>query len=263
MQISPEIEEAARDSAAGIDEVLLSDALQQNPDAVLQIIQYLLYAAKINAKIEIKQGETGSKALAAIQESDISMNPNTDPDSDEIKASPEEKSEILGKLEKRFMERTKGRKRTHDWPKIENTLSEVSDTDMLSLIKMEQEGHCPTIFKCDKHGFSIATGTKETPENTRNCTYTGQESIGLCCIAGDCAPSAVEMAREMGVTLMTAKQYRAFIKTGEYDIEGYTLLQSSGDDILCIGNRNRVYFTNKGPNADRGWRGIKEFHWAE
>ncbi|MFC1810656.1 DUF4256 domain-containing protein [Patescibacteria group bacterium] len=110
---------------------------------------------------------------------------------------------------------------------IRTTLENSDDSILRSIIAMEKAGHEPCVFQETERGFYIGSAVKETPENERNCVLnqTQREDIPSC---DSNSKSAIEMADEMGVRIMTLKEYSHLRKncgqSRNFDFEGETWL---------------------------------------
>jgi hypothetical protein len=126
-----------------------------------------------------------------------------------------QKEELLKTLEKRF-EKNMNRHKGLEWNKIKAKL-EASPAKLWSLNEMELTGGEPDVVAFDKKTgtYLFFDCSPETPSERRSICYDreGLES------RKEHKPktSAIDMADEMGVELLTEEQYRDLQKLGKFD----------------------------------------------
>ena len=129
--------------------------------------------------------------------------------------SSEQKKELLKTLRTRFeknMERHKG----IDWDKVQAKL-EANPGKLRSLFEMEDTGGEPDVVGHDKKTgeYIFYDCSAESPKGRRSVCYDDEALISR----KEHKPpkSAVGMAREMGIELLTEAQYRHLQQLGMFD----------------------------------------------
>lgn len=196
--------------------------------------------------------------------------------------APAEVAKTLTALEARFKSKTylhKGLK----WERVRATLEDDNEA-LLSIIKMEKEGHEPNVYRFDQEGFDIGTCSKEVPENTRNCVYDETaakylESLDDPEIVFN--GNAIAQAQEMGLELMLPDKYQKVLQEkahGELDpietstcwllTDEKTRKKDDKEGKAFWGNAKGGYSANISQDyavihsATRGWRGTRRILWA-
>jgi hypothetical protein len=142
----------------------------------------------------------------------------TDPSIERV-LSPEQAEEILRTLQNRF--NSKKHCKMHEginWADVEASLK-ANPEALWSLNQMESAGHVPKVYYVDESSYYFGTCSSETPGSSRNCVYDEEAADRLrenepqAVFNG----SAVEMAKAMGIELMSPEHYSTFlIKSGMY-----------------------------------------------
>jgi hypothetical protein len=128
---------------------------------------------------------------------------------------PEEQTALLGILKSRF-EKNMHRHKDLRWTDIQPKL-EVAADKLWSLNQMEITGGEPDVvtFEAQTGAFVFCDCSAESPKGRRSVCYdrVGQDS------RKEHRPenNAVDMAAEMGITLLTEAQYRELQTLGEFD----------------------------------------------
>jgi hypothetical protein len=178
--------------------------------------------------------------------------------------SPEQIETLIGTLKVRF-EKNMNRHNGIDWAKVQARLvSEESAVKLWSLNEMERTGGEPDVV-----GFDQATGefifydcSAESPKGRRSICYdrAGLES------RKEFKPenTAVDMATEMHIELLTEAEYRALQKLGNFDEKTSSWIQTPveirklGGALFCDRRYNHVFVFHNGAEsyyAARGFRG--------
>lgn len=139
---------------------------------------------------------------------------------------------LLGVLKLRF-EKNMDRHKGVDWAKVKARL-ESNPGKLRSLHEMEQTGGEPDVVGYDKKAgeyiwFDCAP---ETPTGRRSVCYDreGLESRK----SFKPKNNAIDMAKAMGIELLTEEQYRELQKTGTYDVKTSSWVKTP-DDIRNLG----------------------------
>lgn len=177
--------------------------------------------------------------------------------------SSEQQDALLKTLKKRF-EKNMHRHKGLDWEKIEKKLK-TGKKKLWSLNEMEQSGGEPDVLELDKKSntYIFYDCSAESPKGRRSICYDreAQES------RKEHKPknNAVDMAAEMGIELLTEKQYRELQKSGNYDtktsswIETPPEIRELGGALFADFRYNNVFvYHNSAPSyyASRGFRGL-------
>lgn len=148
-------------------------------------------------------------------------------DSNMKELSPEQRDELLGKLEARF-ENHMSRHQGLQWAKVRARLR--ADAGKLwSLYEMERTGGEPDVVGYDKKTgeYVFVDCSPETPKGRVSVCYDreGLES------RKEHRPenNAVDMAAAMGIELLTEQQYRDLQKLGEFDTKTSSWVKTPAD----------------------------------
>ena len=178
------------------------------------------------------------------------------------KISPEKRIFLLETLKNRF-EKNRNRHKEIDWANVQAKL-ELRDDKLLSNNKMEETGGEPDVTgydeKLDEYVFSDCSA--ETPKGRRSLCYDRDALESR----KEFKPinSAIDMAAEMGIELLTEEDYRNLQKIGEFDLKTSTWvttpdeIRKLGGAIFCDRRYNRVFTYHNGAEsyyAVRGFRG--------
>jgi len=180
----------------------------------------------------------------------------------EKRLPPDQLKELLSTLKDRFaknMNRHKG----VDWSTVQTKL-EGNTEKLWSLSEMERTGGEPDVVGFDKKTseYNFYDCSAETPKGRRSICYD-REALES---RKEHKPksSAVEMAAEMGVELLTEEQYRALQKLGEFDTKTSSWISTPpdirklGGALFCDRRYDTVFLYPNGAEsyyAARGFRG--------
>jgi hypothetical protein len=172
-----------------------------------------------------------------------------------------ERDELLETLSARF-ESNMNRHDDLDWTSVHDRL--IADTQrLLSLGEMERTGGEPDVIGYDQKTGEVhfVDCSPESPAGRRSLCYdrAGLESRK----EHRPANSAVDMAREMKVDLLTEARYRALQNLGEFDTKTSSWIltppsiRSLGGALFCDRRYGEVFTYHNGAqsyNASRGFR---------
>jgi hypothetical protein len=131
--------------------------------------------------------------------------------------SPKQQEELLRTLKTRF-EKNKGRHKSFEWPEVQAKLKSHPEK-LWSLNEMERTGGEPDVVGYDKKTgqYIFYDCSEESPKGRRSICYD-REALES---RKEHKPknSAVGMATEMGIELLTEEQYRELQKLGKFDIK--------------------------------------------
>ncbi|HEX4985950.1 MAG TPA: DUF4256 domain-containing protein [Burkholderiales bacterium] len=170
----------------------------------------------------------------------------------------------LFKILKIRFEKHKPRHKTLDWSKVQARL-DADPEKLRSLDEMEKSGGEPDVVGQDKKTgvFIFFDCSAESPEGRRSVCYDreGLES------RKEHRPktSAIDMAKAMGIDLLTEEQYRELQKLGEFDLKTSSWVQTPsnirklGGALFCDRRYGKVFTYHNGAQsyyAARGFRGM-------
>lgn len=179
------------------------------------------------------------------------------------KLSTERREELLRGLKVRF-EKNMNRHKSLEWSKVQAKL-EASAEKLWSLYEMERTGGEPDVVGLDrkKGEFIFYDCSPESPKDRRNACYdregqAAREKEGLH------PGSAVDMASDMGIEILTEEQYRELQKLGNFDTKTSSWVKTPqdirklGGALFCDRRYNTVFvYHNGAPSfySGRGFRG--------
>lgn len=178
------------------------------------------------------------------------------------KLSAEQRVELLNALKARF-EKNMGRHKGLDWAKVQARL-EANAQKLGSLHEMERTGGEPDVVGHDKKSgeFVFYDCSAESPSGRRSFCYDRQALDAR----KEHKPknSAMDMASDMGIELLTEEQYRELQKLGQFDLKTSSWIQTPADirklggALFCDRRYNTVFVYHNGAEsyyAARGFRG--------
>jgi hypothetical protein len=131
------------------------------------------------------------------------------------KLSSEQQEELLQTLKVRF-EKNKNRHKGVEWTSVQTRLK-ANTTKLWSLYEMERTGGEPDVVDHDKKTgeYIFYDCSAESPKGRRSICYDGKALESR----KEHKPenSAVDMAADMSIELLTEEQYRALQKLGKFD----------------------------------------------
>ncbi|MBL7840463.1 MAG: DUF4256 domain-containing protein [Cyclobacteriaceae bacterium] len=176
------------------------------------------------------------------------------------KLSAAERDEMLATLKKRFeknMQRHKGIR----WEQVEARL-EANPDKLWSLLQMEKTGGEPDVVAEQKKAFIFFDCSPESPSGRRSLCY----DHGALEKRKEHKPanSAVQMAEDMGIELLSEEQYRELQTRGKFDSKTSSwvatppAIRKAGGAIFCDYRYGHVFVYHNGAEsyyAARGFRG--------
>ncbi len=147
--------------------------------------------------------------------------------SNKKKLTPEQSKELLGVLKTRF-EKNSNRHKGLEWEKVQVKL--VADPEKLwTLDDMEITGGEPDVVGYDKKTgeYIFYDCSAESPKGRRSVCYDAEALASR----KEHKPknSAMEMAADMGIELLTEEQYRELQKLGNFDAKTSSWLKTPSD----------------------------------
>jgi hypothetical protein len=175
--------------------------------------------------------------------------------------SPEQSEELLGVLQARF-EKNKQRHEGLDWTKIQERL--LGNTEKLwSLHEMEVTGGEPDVVgydeKTDEYIFYDCSA--ESPKGRRSVCFDREALESRKQHKPE--NTALDMARDMGIELLTEEQYREMQKLGKFDLKTSSWVQTPSDirklggALFCDCRFGHVFLYHNGAESYYGARGFR------
>ncbi len=178
------------------------------------------------------------------------------------KLSPEQSQELLKVLRTRF-EKNMKRHKGMDWDKVQTKLEKNAEK-LWSLEEMEITCGEPDVIGHDKKTgeYIFCDCSDETPKGRRSICYD-REALNS---RKEHKPknSAIEMAAEIGIEILSEEQYRELQKLGEFDTKSSSWIKTPSDirelggALFCDRRYNTVFVYHNGAEsyyAVRGFRG--------
>lgn len=178
------------------------------------------------------------------------------------KLSAEERDELLATLKARF-EKNPKRHEGISWEDVEAKLRK-SAAKLWSLREMERTGGEPDVIAQDEDGrFLFVDCSAQSPKGRRSVCYDDEALKSR----KEHKPkdSAVNMAKAMGIELLTEEEYRRLQELGEFDtttsswIRTPARIRKLGGALFCDRRYDTVFVYHNGAEsyyAARGFRGI-------
>ena len=176
--------------------------------------------------------------------------------------APDKSKELLSVLKNRF-EKNMNRHKDLEWPKVKAQL-EGSPEKLYSLNEMEITGGEPDVVGYDKKAgeYIFYDCSAESPKERRSLCYD-HEALEK---RKEHKPedSAINMAAEMGIHILTEEQYRELQQLGEFDtktsswVKTPSAIRKLGGAVFCDRRYNTVFLYHNSAEsyyAARGFRG--------
>jgi hypothetical protein len=177
------------------------------------------------------------------------------------KLSSAQREELLKTLKARF-EKNMNRHKGLEWAKVQAKLE--ADTEKLwSLNEMERTGGEPDVVGRDKKTgeYVFYDCSAESPKGRRRVCYD-REALEF---RKEHKPkdSAIDMATEMGIELLTEEQYRELQKLGEFDTKTSSWVKTPSDirklggALFCDRRYDHVFVYHNGAESYYGARAFR------
>jgi hypothetical protein len=176
--------------------------------------------------------------------------------------SGDHREELLGALKARF-EKHVNRHEGLDWARVRSRLEGRVDK-LWSLSEMERTGGEPDVIGHDRKAgdFIFVDCSAQSPKGRRSVCYD-REALNS---RKEHKPrtSALDMAAELGIELLTEEQYREMQKLGDFDTTTSSWVMTPvdvrnlGGALFCDRRFGRVFVYHNGAEsyyAARGFRG--------
>lgn len=174
----------------------------------------------------------------------------------------EHQKELIDLLQSRF-EKNTSRHKDLDWQKIKTKL-ESNPAKLWSLSEMERTGGEPDVVGHDKKTdeYLFYDCSTETPADRRSYCYD-REALDKR-KANKPANSAIDVAVEMGIELLTEEEYRQLQQLGKFDLKTSSWIKTPeairklGGALFCDRRYDQVFVYHNGADsyyAARAFRG--------
>jgi hypothetical protein len=179
------------------------------------------------------------------------------------KLSPDQRKELLNTLKARFDKNTK-RHKGLEWDKVQAKL-ETNAGKLWSLNEMERTGGEPDVVGHDKKTgeYIFYDCSAESPKERRSICYDHEALEARK--EHKPANSAIEMASDMGIEVLTEEQYRELQQLGNFDMKTSSwiitppAIRKLGGALFCDRRYDTVFLYHNGAEsyyAARGFRGL-------
>lgn len=172
-----------------------------------------------------------------------------------------ERAELLQKLKKRF-EKNKARHKDVEWTDVETRL-EANPDKLWSLNEMEISGGEPDVVEYDKKNntYTFYDCSDESPKGRRSICYDHQALESR----KEHKPenSAIQMASDMGIDILTEEQYRTLQQLGKFDLKTSSwvftppAIRTLGGAIFCDRRYEHIFVYHNGAESYYGARGFR------
>jgi len=179
------------------------------------------------------------------------------------KISADQATELLKLLKSRF-EKNMHRHKGLDWSKVQARL-QANPVKLWSLDEMEVSGGEPDVTGYDKKTgeYIFIDCAPESPKGRRSICYDRKALDARK--EHKPANSALDMAAEMGIELLTEEQYRELQQLGSFDLKTSSWIATPdnirklGGALFCDRRYDHVFVYHNGADsyyAARGFRGL-------
>lgn len=173
----------------------------------------------------------------------------------------EQREEFLSVLKARF-EKNMGRHKGLEWTRIQANLG-ANPEKLWSLNRMEETGGEPDVVGFDQNSgeYIFYDCSKESPLGRRNVCYDRQALDARK--ANKPGNSAMDMAAEMGIELLTEEQYQELQKLEDFDLKTSSWLKTPaqirklGGAIFGDRRYDHVFTYHNGADSYYGARGFR------
>jgi hypothetical protein len=181
--------------------------------------------------------------------------------------SPEHFEELLNILKSRF-EKNMNRHQGLEWTDVQAKLKSCHITQsekLWSLNEMERTGGEPDVvaYEKKKGEYLFYDCSAESPKDRRSICYDHEALQSRK--ENKPKNSAIEIAAEMGIELLTEEQYRELQKLGKFDTKTSSWIQTPpeirelGGALFCDRRYNHIFVYHNGAEsyyAARAFRGL-------
>jgi len=179
------------------------------------------------------------------------------------KLSSDQNEELLKTLKARF-EKNMNRHKGLEWDKVQARIEQGSQGKLWSLNEMERTGGEPDVIGYDKKTgeYIFYDCSAESPGGRRSLCYDHEALEKRK--EHKPADSAINMATEMGIEILTEEQYRELQKLGKFDMKTSSWVKTPseirklGGAVFCDRRYDTIFLYHNGADsyyAARGFRG--------
>ncbi|MFA6149968.1 MAG: DUF4256 domain-containing protein [Chitinophagaceae bacterium] len=177
------------------------------------------------------------------------------------KLSADQATALLKILKERF-EKNKNRHKGIDWDKVQERL-EAHPAKLWSLEEMENTGGEPDVVSYDKKTgeYIFYDCAAESPKGRRSICYDGAALESRK--ENKPKNNALDMADEMGVTILTEEQYRELQQSGAFDLKTSSWIETPiavrklGGALFCDRRYDTVFLYHNGAESYYAARGFR------
>ena len=175
--------------------------------------------------------------------------------------SQQQKEELLKILQTRF-EKNVNRHKNIEWEKVQEKL-EINPEKLWSLNEMEETGGEPDVIKYDKttDEYVFYDCSAESPKGRRSVCYDPEALASRK--QHKPKHSAIGMAAEMGIELLTEEQYHELQQLGKFDTKTSSWI-ATPDDVRALGGAifgdwryGKTFIYHNGAESYYGARGFR------
>lgn len=175
--------------------------------------------------------------------------------------SPQKRAEFISILKSRF-EKNMARHKNLEWGSIQKKL-ENSKEQLWSLFEMERTGGEPDVVSFDKktNQYAFYDCSPESPKERRSVCYDSDALESRK--ENKPKHSALGMAAEMGVVILSEEEYRYLQTLGNFDtktsswIKTPTNIRELGGALFCDRRYNTVFVYHNGAESYYAVRGFR------
>lgn len=175
--------------------------------------------------------------------------------------SPKQREELLTTLKTRF-EKHMPRHKGLDWSKVQAKL-EANAGALWSLNEMEQTGGEPDVVSFDKKTgeYIFYDCAVESPKGRRSICYDHEALEARK--EHKPADSAINMAADMGIEILTEEEYRELQKLGSFDLKTSSWVKTPaeirklGGAVFCDRRYNTIFLYHNGAESYYAARGFR------
>ncbi|GAA0301910.1 hypothetical protein GGQ92_002272 [Gracilibacillus halotolerans] len=177
------------------------------------------------------------------------------------KITYEQREQLLLILEERFNQHMNWHENLN-WDSVQSKLIQHEEK-LWSLYEMERTGGEPDVVDFDKetNEYIFMDCSAETPKGRRSICYDREALESRKKHKPE--NSAIDMANEMGIELLTEEEYRSLQTLGEFDLKTSSWIQTPaeirelGGALFCDRRYNQVFVYHNGAESYYGVRGFR------
>mgnify|MGYP001408405415 CR=1 FL=1 len=177
------------------------------------------------------------------------------------KLTADQSKELLKVLKTRF-EKNMNRHKGIEWSKVEAKL-QSSPAKLWSIDQMEASGGEPDVIGVDKKSgeYIFCDCSAESPKGRRSICYDPEALASRK--EHKPADSAIGMAEDMGISILTEEEYRALQELGKFDLKTSSwvftppAIRKLGGALFCDRRYETVFLYHNGAESYYGARGFR------